>query len=437
MKNKRLLLCPLLFVMVATAQVLAYGEAVSETPERVSIEVGTFSADNWYHGGIEEWVEGEIKSFRQSHPDIAVSAFALGPPARKLRPIETLPSLARNVIGLDGFSGYEVAYLASRGEIVPIDNFLPDPDFSLDDFYENLLPSVQFGGKTWGVPLAAMPMVLLCNKKLFEAAGIQSAPETWDEFFDAATRLTLDTDGDGTTDQWGYRFPTPQTILRLTASVLLQHGEKLYEAKGINPVLSGEFTSVLQFIKKLSAAPHMPASSTGDCAMSIISNFMEAPVGMDKADYFIAPIPTDGERVQMDFASIYLAVRKSSPAQEKASWEFVKWLTRKDVALPQEVGGYPCRKDFVTRSDFNKHPFAALGHAERLWTCVGEIEDLGPNNLFGRNNATITMQHEFFDGVILNGKPISPEVYSAAAHKANDCIEVIAPLTKPSYDLYK
>ncbi len=38
---------------------------------------------------------------------------------------------------------------------------------------------------------------------LFEASGVE-VPETWDELVVAAEQLTLDTDGDGQLDQWGY-----------------------------------------------------------------------------------------------------------------------------------------------------------------------------------------------------------------------------------------
>lgn len=42
--------------------------------------------------------------------------------------------------------------------------------------------SVSVGGKVYGLPQDAGPMVLYYNKKVFDSFGINEAPKTWDEF---------------------------------------------------------------------------------------------------------------------------------------------------------------------------------------------------------------------------------------------------------------
>ncbi|MCQ5146665.1 extracellular solute-binding protein, partial [Enterocloster bolteae] len=52
-------------------------------------------------------------------------------------------------------------------------------------------------------PRTTIVMYLYSRKSMFEKAGIDY-PKTVDEFFDACEKLTVDTDGDGKTDQYGF-----------------------------------------------------------------------------------------------------------------------------------------------------------------------------------------------------------------------------------------
>ncbi len=75
-------------------------------------------------------------------------------------------------------------------------------------------------GAIYGVPFLLESLVVLYNKTLFDEAGIvpptTEDPWTWDEMRAAARRLTRDTDGDGTPDQWGAAFG-----LRNSANLML------------------------------------------------------------------------------------------------------------------------------------------------------------------------------------------------------------------------
>ncbi len=120
----------------------------------VTIEVGMLGASD--KDGAEEWFMGELRAFREAHPNIGVTTLAIGGPSRYERRVESMPALAKNVIGIDGWSGYEAAYLASRDLIVPLDDYLLDPSFDLDAFPENLFDAVTYNGKVWGIPWATL-----------------------------------------------------------------------------------------------------------------------------------------------------------------------------------------------------------------------------------------------------------------------------------------
>ncbi|QBI56286.1 extracellular solute-binding protein [Streptomonospora litoralis] len=54
------------------------------------------------------------------------------------------------------------------------------------------------------VPLYGLSYALFYNPTMFEEAGIEEPPSTWEEFIDTANELTKDTDGDGEPDQYGF-----------------------------------------------------------------------------------------------------------------------------------------------------------------------------------------------------------------------------------------
>lgn len=59
----------------------------------------------------------------------------------------------------------------------------------------------------WGIPFSVDTFAMGYRPDLFEAAGVDAFPDTWDELFVDAQALTADTDGDGRTDQYGFCFP--------------------------------------------------------------------------------------------------------------------------------------------------------------------------------------------------------------------------------------
>ena len=70
--------------------------------------------------------------------------------------------------------------------------------------------------------------------------------------------------------------------------------------------------------------------------------------------YLNAALPTSGENAVAMGYRHYLAIRKITPEKEAASWEFVKWMARRDISLPDFWFGYPCRKDLPETEGFER-----------------------------------------------------------------------------------
>jgi len=93
------------------------------------------------------------------------------------------------------------------GWLEPLDKYLNDPAMTSPDYdYEkDAFPKVRsvIDGKTIGITTSVNPQVLMYRKDLFEKYNVK-VPTNWEELEEAAKKLTLDTDGDGKTDIYGW-----------------------------------------------------------------------------------------------------------------------------------------------------------------------------------------------------------------------------------------
>lgn len=79
---------------------------------------------------------------------------------------------------------------AENGMIEPIDDFWEATGTNEDNYYENVVAKSYVDGTLYGVPMQYNLQYLYYNKDLFEEAGIDSAPSTFDELAEDARALT-------------------------------------------------------------------------------------------------------------------------------------------------------------------------------------------------------------------------------------------------------
>jgi multiple sugar transport system substrate-binding protein len=271
-------------------------------------------------------------------------------------------------IGPDIATGH-ANYAAEFGEAgfyLPLETF-PDFDEVKSLFVPNIMRTTQYQGQHYGLPFNALVFVLVCNKDMFDAEGI-SPPKTWSEFRDAAKRLTKDTDGDGTLDQWGlvllggdrggfaYRlaplmykagadimsddlsqvtFDSPEAVsaVRLLAD--------MYQVdKSITP---GFLAYTLSEINDLFSSNRVAMSIEGPWFRSMVDD--KAPGKL----FYTVPVPVPDHRIDVydtapslqDLVMFSISSRTESPEE---AWDFIKSLRTEEADrrwLEVAMGGLP------------------------------------------------------------------------------------------------
>jgi len=382
----------------------------------------------------ENWILGEIRSFQKANTDIVVDVLEVAD-RREHQPIEQCPSLPRGVLGICSESGYEVNYLVNRQELVPIDDFLPDPQFSKEDFYANLWEPVTYKGKIWGVPWATTAMVLQYDEKLFREGGFAGPPEMWDEFMEIAQKLTKDTDGDGQIDQAGCEPVDQWTAQYLTGHLAMQMGVRLYTDQGFAPY-DQKMENVFQLVRKI--VGFTESLSAGKSGLKYAMGFRftrGAPLLEPAPNTRLAFLPTCGEEVLANFDTLYLAIRRGAPEQEQAAWRLVKWISRSDVAMPRVLGGYPARKDFINREGFKRLAARWYPNLDLLWRANERLVDFGPCPMMGRYAAMEQLANSIGFGALTGSE--AKEAWDAAAKQLNEAAKLVGPGKVRNYELFK
>lgn len=94
----------------------------------------------------------------------------------------------------------------SRDVLLNLQPYIDAAPGFLDGFYPQTLQAYKVGGNYYGLPRDFQTIVMFYNKDMFDAAKLDypKAGWTWDDLRAAAKKLTLDTDGDGKFDQYGF-----------------------------------------------------------------------------------------------------------------------------------------------------------------------------------------------------------------------------------------
>ena len=103
-------------------------------------------------------------------------------------------------------ASYMLPQWAANGWILEMDDVIPDAlKEQWDPGFRNY---VTYEGKYYAVPHYNQASVIAVRTDLLANAGIEKLPETWAELLDAAQKLTVDSNGDGVPEQYGFVYPS-------------------------------------------------------------------------------------------------------------------------------------------------------------------------------------------------------------------------------------
>lgn len=368
-----------------------------------SQEVLTLRFSNWH---FVEAVWGRslreaINIFESSNPNIRITPEPISYGEKEARyQTECTARRMPDVVKLHNFSLTLFFELGCAADLTPFIQ-REGPDF-LKAWYDIPIDTVSHKGKVMAMPGDFMSMVVIYNRELFRAAGLDPdrPPKNWTEFLDSARRLTRDTDGDGRLDQWGYSIPAsknPGLPLRILP-VVWSFGAEFLTPDGQRSALdTREFREAFTYIVELATVhrvvpPGVTTFGPGDVRTQMASRRVAMKIGSGWSYPIIndlnpglraaetleaAPVPVGRKQVTAAWQSGW--IMSPHTRNPDAAWKFVKFLSSKEtekkfyqdnrvVSSRKDVNALPLvRTDKFSRVIVSQLPFARLEPRIREW----------------------------------------------------------------------
>lgn len=235
-----------------------------------------------------------------------------------------------------------------------IDQHFPDDrTFLKDHFLDNVLELAQNSeGIQVGIPYSLSTPVLYINKDLLKEAGLdENGPKTWQEVKEFSKKIKEKTGKHGfymqePADNWA-----TQALLESNGARMLSGKKAAFASKeGIEA-----YQLLADMIVKDKTALHLPWDQgvqsfiDGNVAMAYTTIARRSQI-QDNAKFNAAAIKSpawEGKDVRLPAGGAMLAITAQEEKQQKAAWEFMKYLySVESMAKWTEGTGYvPPRKD--------------------------------------------------------------------------------------------
>ncbi len=401
-------------MFVAILSLLVFGAVVTGAADQVEI---TF----WHamSSGHQSTLQALADEFMQAHPDIKVTLVYQGHYGDLSQKLLSAVAAGTPPVMAQMYEDWTMKFIEADA-LVPLGPSVPQD--VIDDIPQSFIDSNTYvvnGEKVlMTLPFNKSAMVLFYNTDL-----VKNPPKTWDELLQTAKDLTVDSDGDGTPDQYGFGIrPYTEFFINffhqaggkilnddMTKCLInspegIQAMEYLLNLKQYSlyqtSYLSGPFGNgkVAMYIGSSAGTPYVAKASEGK------HGWMTAvlPVG-----------PKNGDGI-IQGTNIGVFQLGTTQAQRDAAIEFAKFLISKEATLQwaEETGYLPIRKSAVASDEWKEfitqHPEA---EASGQMALAGFVYPHHPN-MYNIRQSIATA----FEQVML-GKATPKEALDAAAQE--------------------
>ena len=311
----------------ALALILAAGAARAET----TIDFALWGSPE--EGEVWKTIAAE---FEAAHPDIKVNIEVADWDGywEKLR-VQVAGGEPPDVFAMDAplYPDWQ-----SRGVLLNLQPYLDANPSALDGVYPITLEAYRTPDGLFGLPRDFQTIVLYYNKDMFDAAGQSYPDDTWsyDDFRAAAARLTLDANGDGVKEQWGFWAEVYDMEPFWGPVVWAWGGSPVDPAAGTTLVNTPEAQAAFQFIHDMwKVDGSMPSEQelaqygydgflAGVAAMGFSGHWSVPEYAAAGLNFDVAPLPIGpaGRATGVNSAGFVISADTDAP---DAAWQFVQF----------------------------------------------------------------------------------------------------------------
>ena len=231
--------------------------------------------------------------------------------------------------------------LAFKNAFEPLGSYLEKSSvIKYADFYDLPMRAFSLGNQVVCIPQNISSLVLYYNKNLFDAAGLSYPDEnwTWDDFISAGKTLTVDTNQDGSIDQYG--VGVEPDFIRV-APFIWQNGGKISNEGSLTLTDLLEVEAVQWFVD-WQVKEHIVPDAVAEKAESSESRFLNGRTAMyfnsrrvvptlreiTAFDWDVAPLPAGRGEYTILHSDAYCLAAASK--HKDAAWSFIEFANSAD-----------------------------------------------------------------------------------------------------------
>jgi multiple sugar transport system substrate-binding protein len=211
------------------------------------------------------------------------------------------------------------------------------------------------------------------NKALFEKAGIDTPPATWDDWIADAKQLTVDKDGDGKPEQYGVAIPDHATVANgVWPTLFYGNGGDVVQDGTTAVIDSPENAETLTTWRDAIVNDHISPNgldgikgdglfSSGKAAMYLGGPWMASIAAENELDYGIAPVPAGPATQAASAIGVSMAITEEGDEDTReAAEDFFSYFLDRQNCVEWSLGsGWPPLRTDVPASDVSDNPVVA------------------------------------------------------------------------------
>lgn len=289
--------------------------------------------------GNEPTMKRLAKEFHAEHPNITIKFENV--PAEQAGQKLTTQIAGGNAPDVAYINASDTSDYASRDALVNLDSYISRSDIvNPDDYVEAFKTFVTYEDSLWGLPFDGESTGLFYRTDLFEAAGIEGPPETWEEFEATAAALT-----DESKNQYGYEIFATEAAYYWYPWLYQAGGDLLTEDGQEIAFTSDEAREAAEFYVGL--ADYSPPDYFNSNSYDGRVAFAEGQVGMYMAGAWFAgvladefpqidgkwaaaPLPDGAAGCKTTIAGDSLVMFEQTEVAD-AAWKWIEFLSQPDI----------------------------------------------------------------------------------------------------------
>lgn len=308
-------------------------------------------------GPLTKVIDGLVAGFEKENPGVKINAVYAGnyDDAR-------IKALAAQKAGqpaqMSVLFSIDIYELLEQDLIVPFDDMAGTPADKawLKSFYPALMANGTYKGKVYGIPFQRSTIVMYWNKDAFKDAGLdpEKPPANWNEMTQMAAKLVR-RDSSGNVTRWGVMVPSTGYAYWMFQAFARENGQDLMNREGNQTNFAHpDVIGALQYWRDLGAKHKVMPEGTVEWG-TLRQNFTEGKTAImwhttgnltavkdgAKFPFGVAMLPASKQRGSPTGGGNWYLFKKSTPAERKAAFEFIKWITAPERAADWSIAtGY-------------------------------------------------------------------------------------------------